>query len=170
MTRVEVITLKEGMTDIAWALGLAVVCAIIADYMRVGSRLREGVESFRNKRAERSVARLRKRITELEKYRDRLIQYSTSQQGVYMPVLGVIAMMLVLMCVGIVMVLLESAGARAGIVLLVAPFVFAALFGIMGYNYAVGVWLPNYSRLINKTETNIQTLKSKLGAFSQEKA
>jgi hypothetical protein len=152
--------LFDHWPDIALALALAV----IADYVRVGSRLREAVESFRNKRAERSVARLRERIAELEKYRDRLVGYSTSQQGIYMPVLGVIAMMLIFMCIGIVFALLEHAGIRIGIVLSVTPFVFAGLFGIMGYNYAVGVWTPEYSGLINKTEANIQRLKTKLAA------
>ena len=53
---------QENAIALVLAIIFAVVFAIIADAMSIGSRVREALRRFKNKRAERSVTRLRERI------------------------------------------------------------------------------------------------------------
>lgn len=61
--------------DIVLAAGVAVVFAVLVDLFRVGSQIRNGTRHVKNKLSERSVARLSKRIAELERYKNRVERY-----------------------------------------------------------------------------------------------
>jgi hypothetical protein len=56
--------------EISWAAGLAIVFAIIfaviADILRIGSRIREGIRHLQNQWSERSVSLLARRIAQLK--------------------------------------------------------------------------------------------------------
>jgi len=142
---------------------LALVFALLFDVMRVGSSIRSGIGWMRNKWSEHSVDRMRKRVAELERYRDRLIRHSNSESGLYLAVLASITGVLTIMNLGIVMLVLQGAGIlHKNIFYAVAPFGFSALFALMGYNSAVSIWVPSYSALITKAQSNIDMLKAKL--------
>jgi hypothetical protein len=68
--------LSEHWQENAVALVLAVIFAgifaIVADAMSIGSRVREALRRFNNKRAERSITHIRERIGELEHRRKML--------------------------------------------------------------------------------------------------
>ena len=55
--------------DLVVAIVLALVFAVIADLLQVGSRLRAGIRHIKNRAAEQSVKQLKQRIKELESYR-----------------------------------------------------------------------------------------------------
>jgi uncharacterized membrane protein len=53
---------------IPFAFVLAIVFAIVVDVFSFGSRIRTAVRQIKNKRAERSIAKLRERIRDQEDY------------------------------------------------------------------------------------------------------
>ena len=62
---------KHG-EEIGWAVGLAIVFAIIADILRIGSRTREAIRHLQNQSYEQSVSLLTKRIAQLKEYQRKL--------------------------------------------------------------------------------------------------
>jgi hypothetical protein len=74
-------TLKEWLI----AFVLAVIVAMILDLFKVaGSHLRDFGRFLKNKAAEQSVARLRSRIKELEKYKASLTLFMSSDKAHYL--------------------------------------------------------------------------------------
>ena len=63
---------QENAIALVLAVVFAMVFAIIADAMSIGSHVREVLRRFKNKRAERSVTRLRERIKVLQHRRKML--------------------------------------------------------------------------------------------------
>lgn len=92
--------LSNRWPDIGLAIVLAVVFAIIADLMRIGSRIREAIRHFKNRLAERSVARLRARIKYLERERSGLAALLASDKGLYLQTLRSILTVLLLASLG----------------------------------------------------------------------
>jgi hypothetical protein len=62
--------------DFVVAIVLALVFAVVADLLQVGSKLRGSIRHIKNRLAEQSVKRLQKRIKELADYRDVLTKFS----------------------------------------------------------------------------------------------
>ena len=91
-------------------IALAVVFAIVADLIRIGSLIRAGVRHVKNRLAEQSLARLRKRIDELEKYRATLSLYLNAERALYLHALGMILAVLVSMCFAGIVLVLERFG------------------------------------------------------------
>jgi hypothetical protein len=58
--------------EIGWAVGLAVLFAIMVDVVAIGPRCRDALRFVRNRMAERSTSRLAKRIQQLQDYQRRL--------------------------------------------------------------------------------------------------
>lgn len=58
--------------DLIGAVTLALIFAIIVDFLGVGSRLREGVRGIKNRMAERSILLLKTRIRQLQDYQRNL--------------------------------------------------------------------------------------------------
>lgn len=77
--------------DIVIALVLAVIFAVIVDAMKVGSGIRAAIRHVRNRLAERSIEKLRKRLDELKKGKARLVECLTSDRALYLYVLQFIA-------------------------------------------------------------------------------
>jgi hypothetical protein len=94
------------------ALVLAAVFAIIADLIRIGSRIREIIRSLKNFLAGRSRIRIAKRIRQLERERQKLATYLDSDKTLYLHLLRYTLSSLFLLCIGCVMfgakTLLES--------------------------------------------------------------
>jgi hypothetical protein len=60
--------------DLIVAIVLAIVFAVIADLLRVGSRVREFWRWVKDKQAESSIAAITQRIAEQEKYQKRALR------------------------------------------------------------------------------------------------
>jgi hypothetical protein len=58
--------------EIGWAVGFALIFAVIIDILGIGTRSREGLRYLRNRMAEQSTSRLAKRIEQLRDYQKRL--------------------------------------------------------------------------------------------------
>lgn len=86
-----------------WGLFWAVVVWVIADPWGPDSRLRILYRHFKNKRAERSVDKLRQRVKQLERLRDRA-DYMASDKNMYLMTLrGILQVLLSLCACGIVL-------------------------------------------------------------------
>jgi hypothetical protein len=123
-----------------WAIGavMAFVIWAIADLLPVGdSRIRGLVRWVRNKISEQSVARLKKRIEELEKYKKNLDLMLNSDKALYLTTFRALFGTLLFMCLGAVLTTLrhsemlavvrpESPGALATLdIVAIAMFAFA---------------------------------------------
>lgn len=86
---------------------IALVLAVIVDSLRIGSLIRGGVRRIQDRLAEQSVASLRARIQVQERYREGIARYLTSDKGLYLHTLVVVLTVLLLMCAGAVVLLLE---------------------------------------------------------------
>ena len=154
--------------DIVLAVGLAAVFAVVVDLLRVGSRIRNGTRHLKNKLSERSVARLRKRIAELEQYRDRVALYLSSDRALYLTALGIILGVLTFISSGAIIAILDRLGAIPnGDILTLMPFAIAIVLAVYGMRLASLVTPEKVSELIATLDADIADLKAKLQA--QEK-
>jgi hypothetical protein len=87
---------------------LAFVLGVIVDLLRIGSLIRIGIEQVKNKAAEGSVTRLRKRIAKLETLRETIKSYS--DKAIYVGALRAILAVLVLMCSAALPIIADSMG------------------------------------------------------------
>jgi hypothetical protein len=69
--------------------------------LRIGSLVRGGLRRIKNKLAEHSENRLRKRIAALEKEKDTLMKYLASDKRLYLEIFRAILGSLVLICFGL---------------------------------------------------------------------
>jgi hypothetical protein len=81
-----------------WIAGvLALVFAVIADLMRIGSRLRDGARRFKNRLSEYSAGNILKRIKVLEREKNRYLSYVASEKALYLytfrTLMGILALM-----------------------------------------------------------------------------
>jgi hypothetical protein len=93
-----------------WVIGgvMAFVIWAIADLLPVGdSRIRGLVRWVRNKISEQSVARLQKRIKELEKARDSMKLMMSSDKPLYLTTVRTILGTLIFICVGCILLTLR---------------------------------------------------------------
>jgi hypothetical protein len=88
--------------DIAFAVILAIVFAVFADFWQPASRFRGVIRRIKNLLARGSATRLRTRITEMERYRGQLVAYVESDKAHYLAALQHIFGILLLMCGGAV--------------------------------------------------------------------
>jgi hypothetical protein len=92
--------------DLIIAFVFAIIGAVFWDAVKTGSVA--GVRQLKNKLAERSVARLQERIIQLQKYRDTINSYISSDRALYLATLQLILAILILACMGAVAVILDS--------------------------------------------------------------
>jgi hypothetical protein len=86
--------------ELLFAIVFAIICAVIVDALDIGSALRTGVRRIRNRLSERSMSRLRRRIAELEKYRDSVNSYASSDKALYLVMFRFVLVTLMFMCMG----------------------------------------------------------------------
>src|SRR5450631_3114164 len=85
---------------------VALVLGVMVDLFRVGSILRNSARRIKNKLAEQSVARLRKRISKLESYRNTVSSYA--DKALYLGTLRAIIILLAYMSIGTLVLILDS--------------------------------------------------------------
>jgi len=142
---------------------VALVLAVLAETLRIGSLIRRGVGYIKNKLAEQSVGRLRKRIAKLEFYRETLKSYA--DKAMYVGTLRVILIMLVYMCIAGLIVIADSMG-----FILQGKFLASCILattigmgaGALRY-YALDADIKlKFERLITKLDKDIASLRDKL--------
>jgi hypothetical protein len=158
--------------EIAWAIGLAIIFAIIADFMRIGSILRDGVRFLKNKRAGRSAEKLRKRIAELQRTRDSYAAILVSDKYLYLHTLRAMLIVLVFICIGAGLFILSHFVAESyGVAIFFTfdipaggIFAIAAVVGIYGLQLAEMDTKDKVANIIARLDTDIAELNVKLEA------
>jgi len=102
--------------EIVWALVFAVVFAVGADLLQVGSRLRAGIRHIKNRAAEQSIKQLKQRIKELGNYRDGLAKYLSSDKALYLATLRIVMGVLLCVCMGEILVVFGNVKTLARVV------------------------------------------------------
>jgi len=126
--------------DIVLAVVLTLVFAVVVDVLHVGSRTRDFTRHLKNKLSERSVARLRKRIAELQQYRDRVSLHLSSDRALYLTALGTILGVMAFISLGAMIAILDRIGVlRNGDILALMPLAIAIVLAV--YGSALHLWL-----------------------------
>jgi hypothetical protein len=163
---------------IVFAVIFASVFALLFDLLPITSRIRDWVQAYRNRIAAQSAAAARKRIKELESYRDSIAVYLASDKAHYLTTLrSVLAVLLLFGTGGTCLILgradlvfVEGAGRFS-----IYPF-FRGLFNTIGFAcFAVSVIIAalamriasldtqaKISAMIDKINTDIEKLRPKL--------
>lgn len=86
--------------EIVWAGVFALVIWLIVDPWGSDSRIRALIRHVKNKMSERSAARLRTRIMELQKAREVIALYLASDKALYLAQFRMLILMLMILAVG----------------------------------------------------------------------
>jgi len=162
--------------DLIVALIFAIIGAIVWDILKTGSVA--GVRQLRNRLSDVSVSRLRKRISQIETYRDRIASFGSSDKALYLAVLQHVVVMLAMVSMAILLLIFEHAaevgpfsnsilvvGPRGGFAVLSACILFiAAVLGINATRISDLNTADAVSKKVNEIDSEIAGLKSKLDA------
>ncbi len=168
--------LARYWVDEALAAFFGLFFLVLFELFSLGSRLRGVLRHVRNKLSEQSAVRLRKRIRELELYRESLVSFMSSDKALYLHTFRYVIAILVFMCLGACCLVLDYIGifSRLGIPG-ISPFVLGALAflavaaaaGIQGLRIAALDTRAKVSDMAGKLDTEIGDLKAKLNSGSQ---
>ena len=173
---------RDLVVAAALAVFFALVFAIVVDLLRVGSRIRDFVRFIRNKLSEKSVARLQKRIKELEKYRDSLVLMMSSDKAHYLGTFRLILGILLCMCIGMIVFITghfvspmlsaftlgESQAVRSMDLFAIFIFTIAIAIAAQGLNVASWDTRPKVAEQIKKYDAEIDNLKAILASRLQK--
>jgi hypothetical protein len=162
--------------DLIIAFIFSIIGAIVWDGLKTGSLA--GVRQLRNKLSDVSVSRLRKRINQIEMYRNRISSFGSSDKALYLAVLQHVVGMLILICMGLILLICEYAsavgpfsratvviGPRGGFAILAGvTFALAGLFGINAVKLAQLNTPETISNKVSELDSEIAGLRSKLDA------
>jgi hypothetical protein len=156
----------------AWVIGAVVglIIFMIFDLLPVGdSRILGLVRFVRNKRSKKSVARLEKRIGEMERYRNTLKTYLISDKAHYLGTLRYMLAVLIFMAIGFSILTL---GHMEPFVRLIIPgsfdvmalacFAFAIVVGFVGANISSPDYQTKIEDIIKKADSDIEKLQERL--------
>jgi hypothetical protein len=152
---------------------LAVLFAIIADLLRIGSALRAGMRDIKNKLSERSVARLRKRIAQLEKSRELYKSFLSSDKVLYLHTFQLVLAILLSWSVGAIIFIFglfkgtstpTFPNPRNFFSLALLPFAFAASLCAWGIKVTALNTREKVSAMVEKLDSEIADLNVKLDA------
>jgi uncharacterized small protein (DUF1192 family) len=149
--------------DLIIAFVFAIIGAVFWDAVKTGSIA--GVRQLKNKLAEQSVARLQERIVQLQKYRDTINSYISSDRALYLATLQLILAILILACMGAAAVILDSLLPLQELRLsVVALFIFAIaiILGMYGVQLAKLSTRSELSAKVSALDSEINALKAKL--------
>jgi hypothetical protein len=161
---------------IALIIGIVVgiVIAVVFELLDIGSRLRARIRYIKNKRSERSAAKLQERITQLEKQRDSYTAYLRSPKALYLAnfrtVFGVLLAIAVAAALNVLNEMQPAFGIRPAfpLGLFSLLFYFLAVVGaIQGLTTASLDTSEKISESIAKLASEIAELKKKLQAKSK---
>jgi hypothetical protein len=91
--------------DVALAVVLAIIFAIIADLVRVGSLVKNIFGRLKNRFSKVSIIMLRRRIAELERQRNTLASYASSDKALYMSAFRTLLSVLLFICLAGIMLI-----------------------------------------------------------------
>jgi hypothetical protein len=147
---------------------MAIVFAVIADLLRVGSLIRNGWRHLENKLAEGSTSRLRQRISELECLKATYVSYSSSDKALYLGTLHQMFGILICICGALACMVFDRLSMGSAPIANTFP-IFSLVF--VGLGIAIGVQSTTLDRgakvvphMITKLEGEILALKGKLDA------
>lgn len=153
----------ENQRDLAIAFLFAIIGAVVWDVVKTGSVA--GVRQLKNKLSEQSVARLRERIAQLERNRDEVSSYLSSDRALYLATLRLMFGILLFACVGastfIIDSLLPLPGFRFSVVA-VFIFVMAITLAVYGLQLAGLNTRSKISEKVATLDSEINDLKTKL--------
>ena len=150
---------------------LAVLLAVIADLLGIGSRLRTRIRHIKNRFSERSARRLRERIKQLESQRDRYVAYLSSDKALYLATFSIVIGMLLTIATGAA--LTESSGLLPPLplgFLGVFFYLLTIVIGIQGFKIASLDTRAKVSEMVAKLDSEIETLQKKLEAIGKADA
>jgi hypothetical protein len=143
---------------------LALIFAVIAELLRIRSRLGTVLRHIKNKQSERSARLLRERIKQLETQRDQYAAYSTSDKALYLATFRVVIGILTFMALGAGLAVLPIRGIN-----LVVAFCYftAVIVAIQGFNLSALDTKAKVSGMIAKLDSEIGELQKKLEAITE---
>jgi len=169
--------------ELAAAIYGAIIGAMIVELLKTGSGWSiSGFRKLRNRLADFSVSRLRKRISQMETYRNQINLFVSSDKALYLTVLQYVIAMLALICLALLLLIFEYAaevGPWFGTTMVVGPrYGFAILSGtVLGMAILVGIASTRFSGLttseavskrVSELDSEIAGLKAKLDARLQK--
>jgi hypothetical protein len=132
---------------------------LVAELLRIRSRLGTVIRHIKNKQSERSARLLRERIKQLETQRDQYAAYSTSDKALYLATFRTVIGILTFMALGAGLTVLPI----PGINLAVAFCYFTAVIGaIQGFKISALDTRAKVSETIAKLDSEIESLQKKL--------
>jgi hypothetical protein len=157
--------------EIVVAVVLALVFALIMDFLQPASRLGAAVRHYKNWHSERSMAALRERIARQERYRNTVASFLASDKSLYLVTLQYIIAMLLLMCMAAAIVIVGQLMQRlapspdSGLrVVGLLPLVLAGVLGVYGLRTASWDTHARVSDVVAELDKEIGEMKAKLEA------
>jgi hypothetical protein len=148
-----------------WEIWFAAFFALALYAITPDSLVWRGFRYLGNKWAERSAKDLRKRIEQLEWYRNNL----SSDKGLYLITLRLLLLLLTLVSTGLFALALRAISGIAsveveGAVFASVVFAFAILAGVQGVRYASLDTREKIARMIESLDKSIAKMKAKLAS------
>jgi hypothetical protein len=164
--------LSANPEDAVLAVILAVICAVgvglILDVLDPNGRVRTGIRHIKNKRSERSAAKLQKRIDALQVRRNTTARYLDSDKALYLMILRIVLVMLVGIAGGDATAQLEFPLGRGPVVPLSLFFYALAIVGgIQGLKITEFESREKITETITKLDSEIADLQAKLQAMTR---
>jgi hypothetical protein len=162
--------------DVIIGVICAIVFGIVVELLKKGSVI--GVRQIRNKVSNVSVSRLRKRIAQLETYRNQVASFGSSDKFLYVAILQHVVAILTMICLAFIVLIFEYAarvGRFAGNILIAGPtgafaILSASILGIAAFFGLNAIHLANLntpdavSKKVNELDSEIAVVRSKLDA------
>jgi uncharacterized membrane protein len=156
--------LWDFITSHWFEIVLALIFAVVAELLRIRSRLGTVIRHIKNKQSERSARLLRERIKQLETQRDQYAAYSTSDKALYLATFRIVIGILTFMALGAGLTVLPI----RGINLVVAFCYLTAVIGaIQGFKISALDTRAKVSEMIAKLDSEIVSLQKKLEAMAK---
>jgi hypothetical protein len=163
----------------AFGLFFAILLAVIFEVLSFGSRLRTWIRHLKNRLSERSVSKLRKRITQLEGARETYRAYLGSDKALYLMLFKIVFIVLIIMCLSGLLILIANGqlvigrstvpiGETKGWAFWLLIFCIAVAAG--GIKFASLDSREKLSAVIAKYDSEIAELESKLELLRGESA
>ncbi|MFY9729890.1 MAG: hypothetical protein WAK24_04735 [Candidatus Acidiferrales bacterium] len=154
--------------EIVWAAVFAFIIWMIADPWGGDSRIRALIRHIKNKLSEQSAARLRKRIAELQKAREVITFYLTSDKALYLAQFRMVMVVLLLICVGAALGLLGQLVRSPDFGMLgISVYGFAVILVLFGIQFSLLDTRQKVAELLAKRDEEIADLQRKLEAMTK---
>jgi hypothetical protein len=155
-------------SEIGWAALFALIVGVVLELLDFRSRLRAVIRRIKNKQSERSAAQLRKRIEQLEKERDKVSAYLSSDKALYLAMFENVIAILLCMVTAAGINTLDTIFPMSPLNLIALLFyVIAGAGAIHGFKIAELNTRAKVSKMVETLEEEILGLRKKLEAISK---